>query len=81
MTTPAPGAIPMQRFTFDCKLIAAISVKAETVADARRILAAVLECADTNFGAFPDGSPVLGEVSLTDGPLSDVLAYADDLEQ
>jgi len=70
----------MQTFTFDCELVAAIQVKAETVADARRILAGVLECADTNFGAFPDGSPVLGEVSLAEGPLCEVLSHAEDLD-
>ena len=56
----------MPRFTFDMLLAASIPVEADSPDAARAALVAKLECADTNFGAFDDGTPILGEVSLAD---------------
>lgn len=54
----------MPDFTFDMQLQAAITVTAPTREAAEAELLRVLDCADTNFGAFKNGSPVLGETSL-----------------
>lgn len=54
----------MPKFTFDMTLTAAISVDAPDAETAKRWLIEALDCADTNFGAYPNGDPILGEVSL-----------------
>jgi hypothetical protein len=51
-------------YAFDVKLLAAIRVKAASEQEAREKLAEHLQCADTNFGAWPDGSPILAEASI-----------------
>jgi hypothetical protein len=56
----------MNTYTFDLKLFASISVKANNVIEAREQLEGKLDCASVNFGAFDDGSPILGEASLDD---------------
>lgn len=57
------------KYSFDLKLIAALTVEAPDAITATRIIRDLLNCADTNFGAFLDGSPALGEVSIdTDAP-------------
>lgn len=53
-------------YAFDVKLFATIRVKAETEDQARAMLREHLQCADTNFGAWPDGSPILAEASVDD---------------
>jgi hypothetical protein len=53
----------MNEYLFDVKLFASISVKAATPADARALLRGALDCAGANLGAFPDGTPILAEVS------------------
>lgn len=58
----------MNNFLFDVKIFAAIRVTARNEHEARAILAGVLNCADANFGSFPDGSPVLGEASMDGEP-------------
>jgi hypothetical protein len=54
----------MSRYTFDIPLIASISVSADNPEAARQMLQTALDCADTNFGALPNGDPILGECSL-----------------
>ena len=54
----------MTEFTFDLRLDASISLKAVDLDTAKRELWALLQCASTNFGAWPNGEPALGEVSL-----------------
>ena len=54
----------MTEFAFDLMLRAAIRVNAATEYEARNMLAEALDCAYTNFGAWPNGDPILGEVSL-----------------
>lgn len=60
----------MKTFTVDAKVFVAISVVAETPEEALILVAENLECADANFGSWPDGSPILGEASV----------YSDEIE-
>lgn len=53
-------------YAFDVKLLASIRVKASSEAEARVMLKEAFDCADTNFGAWPNGDPILAEAS-TDG--------------
>lgn len=53
-------------YLFDIKLFASLRVKAESVVEARKLLASVLDCAEVNCGEWPDGSPIVGEASLDD---------------
>ncbi len=54
----------MIEFTFDVKLFSTIRVKAESEDEARAMLEEALSCADANFGAWPDGTPILAEASM-----------------
>lgn len=58
----------MPEFAFDIVLNGALRVNAPTEVEARKTLAAVLDCADSNLGAWPDGNPILAELSLTGNP-------------
>lgn len=58
----------MKEYAFDVRLFATIRVNAETVLQARTMLMAALDCADTNFGAWPNGDPITAEASW-DGPM------------
>lgn len=58
----------MREFAFDVKLFASLRVKAESEAQARALLREALDCADANFGAWPDGSPILAEASMDGEP-------------
>lgn len=51
-------------YAFDLELRAAIRVKATSEEEARELLRENLECADSNFGAWPNGDPITGEASL-----------------
>lgn len=51
-------------YAFDVQLIAAIRVKAASREQAETMLRELLDCAETNFGAWPDGSPAIGETSI-----------------
>lgn len=59
----------VREFAFDCTLTTAIRVKAATEADARAMLRAEIDSADANLGAWPNGDPILCEVSLAAGPV------------
>ncbi len=67
----------MKEYAFDLRLKAAIRVKAASLADAIKALQAELDCAEANFGAWPDGSPIIGEVSLAAIPTGDDLFEID----
>jgi hypothetical protein len=54
----------MKQFTFDLPLLASVTISADNPEAARQMLQSALDCADTNFGAFPNGDPILGECSL-----------------
>ena len=58
----------MKEYAFDVKLLAAIRVKAADQATARAMLKEALDCADTNFGAWPNGDPIIGEASIDGEP-------------
>jgi hypothetical protein len=58
---------PVTEYIFDVKLTGTVRVEADSEADARKMLGEAIECADTNFGAWPNGDPILGEVSLACG--------------
>lgn len=68
----------MPLFTFDMTLSATITVDAPDEATAREWINEAIECADTNFGAWPDGSPILGECSLTANMPVDLVSLSDD---
>jgi hypothetical protein len=53
----------MPEYLFDVKLFAAIRVNAENETDARQMLCEALDCASANFGAWPNGDPILAEAS------------------
>lgn len=67
----------MTSYGFDFTLRAAIRVEATSEEEARKMLANLMICADTNFGAWPNGQPATGEVSLDGDP---VLFAIDDEE-
>lgn len=55
-----------KEFAFDVKLFAAIRVKASSEHEARQIIREHLHCADANFGAWPNGDPILAEATVDD---------------
>lgn len=57
----------MHKYTFDVKLFAAITVDAESEEHARKLLRKCVNGADVNFGAWPNGDPILCEVFTDDG--------------
>lgn len=56
-------------FLFDVTLTGAIRVAAHSEKEARELLAECLDCADANLGAWPNGQPILAEVSLSEDPI------------
>jgi|GEM_PF-2942454 len=57
-----------KEFMFDMTLSTSIRVTATSEAEARSMLKEALDCADTNFGAWPNGDPILGEASMIGKP-------------
>ncbi|MDU8350818.1 hypothetical protein RYA05_02800 [Pseudomonas syringae pv. actinidiae] len=57
-----------QDFSFDVKLNAVVRVSASSEAEARLILAEVLDCATAHFGESGDAG-VVGEASLDGEPV------------
>jgi hypothetical protein len=58
----------MPEYAFDASVKIAVRVRAANEDAARRLLAGCLDCADANFGAWPDGSPITAEASLDGRP-------------
>ena len=58
----------MPEYVFDVKLFTTLRVKADSEAKARADLRRMLNCADANFGAWDEGDPILGEVSMDGEP-------------
>lgn len=54
----------LKEYAFDVILRGAIRVNADTELAAREVLAQVMDAAECNAGAWPDGAPVLFEASL-----------------
>ena len=61
-----PDCQPQTEYAFDVKLFATIRVKATSEAEARTLLKKHVDAADANFGAWPNGDPIIGEASLDD---------------
>ena len=57
-----------KEFAFDITLAAAIRVTAESHDAAVAMLRKALDAADSNLGAWPNGSPILAECSLRGVP-------------
>jgi hypothetical protein len=75
------GPDELHEYLFDLKLFASVRVKAESEAAARALIAAHIHCADVNFGAWPDGSPILGEASVDgEADLMEIDGEAPDAE-
>lgn len=77
----------IHEYAFDLTLTGAIRVKAASEEEAREMLETCLSAVDVNFGAWPDGSPILGEVSYNREDRCDLFEidgeeapYADDDE-
>lgn len=66
----------MHEYLFDVKLFAAIRVTADTEAEARQMMRDCIDCATANLGAWPNGDPIICEVSL-DEPENDELIEID----
>ena len=64
-------------YAFDLKLNVAIRVSASSFEEARSILLERLDAADSNFGAFPNGDPIVGEASLAGDVTKDMLFEVD----
>lgn len=63
----------LREYTFDVTMIAAIRVKATSQREARDMLREHVDGADANLGAWPDGTPILCEVSVEgDADLAEV---------
>ena len=54
----------MTEYMFDVKMFASIRVKAESKEQAEAMIALHLDCADANFGSWPNGDPILAEASV-----------------
>ena len=60
---PAPEPV-IHEYAFDCTLTAAIRVKATSEAEARGIMKGTIDSSSANLGAWPNGDPILCEISL-----------------
>lgn len=58
----------MKNYLFDVKLFSSIRVNALDEKTARAMLREALNGASANFGAWPDGAPIVADVSLDDDP-------------
>ena len=56
----------MREFAFDVQLYACIRVPAGTEAEARTLLQQTVHLGLANFGAWPDGEPIMAEVAVDD---------------
>lgn len=57
----------MSEFSFSVTLLATIRVSATSELAARKMLADAFYCAESNFGYWPDGAPILAEASIEGG--------------
>jgi hypothetical protein len=54
----------MSKFTFSVTLLATFTVEASTEVEAEYLVREAIDGNTANFGAWPDGSPVLADVSI-----------------
>lgn len=57
----------LHEYAFDVRLYACIRVKAASKTAALLLLRECVDGANVNFGAWPDGDPILADVSMDDG--------------
>lgn len=50
-------------FLFDVTIKTSIRVTADTAQEARDLIFERIDCAETNFGAWPNGDPILAEAT------------------
>jgi len=55
-----------KEYTFDVKLFTTIRVEALNEADARKIVSDNIHGDEANFGAWPNGDPIIAEVCVDD---------------
>lgn len=55
-----------KEYAFDVRLFATIRVEAQSEEEARALIREHLDAADANFGAWPNGDPILAEASVDD---------------
>lgn len=63
-------------YLFDVKLFASLRVKAKSEEEARALMAMSINCNTANLGAWPNGNPIICEISL-DCPANDELVEID----
>ena len=54
----------MHEYLIDCDVKVALRVKANSAAEARKMVDDLIACADANFGAWPNGDPATGEATV-----------------
>jgi hypothetical protein len=64
-------------YLFDVKLFASIRVKAHSERGARKMIERAINCNTANLGEWPNGDPILCEVSLDDNPDNNPLIEVD----
>lgn len=70
----------IHEYLFDVKLFASIRVKAANVEAARAMLREHVNCASANFGAWPNGDPIVAEASVDDDELPCVERDGEDFD-
>jgi hypothetical protein len=69
----------LHKFAFDLRLIAALRVKAPTLAAARELITKTIDAKRAELGEWPNGDPIIAEVSVADDePIS--LFQADEID-
>lgn len=64
---------PVRAFTFDVELYATIEVKAINKSAAKNLLLDRVHQSEANFGAWPNGDPILGNIGLPDEAITLVM--------
>jgi hypothetical protein len=54
----------LTEFAFDVTLAAAVRVRATSLEEAHKLLKSTIEASDANLGSWPNGDPILAEVSV-----------------
>lgn len=66
-----------RKYTFDVKLFATIHVTAASEQEARKWIRENIDGASANLGSYPDGNPIVTNVTLDDEPENDELVEID----
>lgn len=68
-----PQEPSMKKYTFNVKLFADITVEASSEREARKMLRETIGGSSANLGAWPNGDPIVCDVSLDDGDQNELL--------